>query len=133
MCVHERVCGFFYDVSTGFYGNNLLSSYYSTNNRSTSPFSTAKHTHPARVHETYFMYSKTFICTSLSHMCICNCALHACHNLKYLPFAPVCSHCVHTPFLCQDNKMAGLQREWQVNKVQLSQTGERHTSTLRLV
>lgn len=38
--------------------------------------------------------------------------------------------CPHT-FLCPDNKPAGLQRERQLNKVQLSKTRERHTSTFR--
>lgn len=47
---------------------------------------------------TAFFYSKTLICVSLSHACTFDYTEHACHNLKYLPFALVCSHCVHTPF-----------------------------------
>lgn len=38
--------------------------------------------------------------------------------------------CPHT-FLCPDNNSAGLQRERQLNKAQLSKTRERHTSTFR--
>lgn len=51
-------------------------------------------------------------------------------NTCPLLFMPSLFVCPHTSF-CPHNNLAGLQRERQVNKVQVSKTWKRHTSSLR--
>lgn len=78
-------------------------SYYNTDNRSTIITLYSRARPAGGTHQTFGPWRhsfiiKTFICSSLSRACTFDDTVHACHNLKYLPFALVRSHCVQTPF-----------------------------------